>query len=84
MTQGVENYSSSQQFRIHLVTDGVEESPAGTGWEISKGKPATKKIGMCRNYLPEIISLSRTFRNGNFYSDHNVLANLNYLIIDLV
>ena len=42
----MENYSSSQQFKIELVTEGVEESPAGTGWEISKGKPATKKIGM--------------------------------------
>ena len=46
VTEGVENYSSSQQFKIELVTEGVEESPAGTGWEISKGKPATKKIGM--------------------------------------
>ena len=57
MTEGVENYSSSQQFRIHLVTDGVEESLAGTGWEISKGKPATKKIGMSelftRNYFAD-------------------------------
>ena len=61
MTEGVENYSSSQQFRIHLVTDGVEESPAGTGWEISKGKPATKKIGKPKLYFAESDFSERKF-----------------------
>ena len=46
VSEGIENYSTSKHFKIELVTDeSVEESVGGTGWEISKGKPATKKIG---------------------------------------
>jgi len=56
VTEGVENYSSSQQFKIQLVTDGVEESQAGTGWEISKGKPATKKIDLSASMDPNCLA----------------------------
>ena len=42
--EGQTNYTKSKIFKIK-IPDNITEIKSGTGWELSKGKASSKKIG---------------------------------------